>query len=177
MVVMAMTAIMIGVTLTSLSGARERKAVETEARKMAATIREVQNYALTGKAINTLGYPTCAVGIKAIGSGTTSFRLRYMYRSSGATSCATGFTISSDGGPSPDPFNALRPLAGGVQFGSDTSSDIFFSVPRGELVDSARVAITTAQLIVLQKGTASYSICVYPSGMVTETAGILGSCP
>lgn len=165
---MAMTAIMIAVTMTSLSGAKDRKAVEGEARKLAATIREVQNYALTGKVMET-GRVTCGVGIFNIGDEDTSYRVSYAHRT--GTSC----------GDSPT-FVSLSPISllNGVKFFVDplnTTDAFYFKVPRGNLMDSLGVAITTAQLIVLQKNTASYSICVYPSGAVTETSGVLGSCP
>lgn len=168
LVVMAMTAIMIAVTMTPLSGAKDRKAVEGEARKLAATIREVQNYALTGKVMET-GRVTCGVGIDNIGDGDTSYVISYAWRS--GTNCADAPT-----------FAELAPigLSNGVHFfvdASNTTDAFYFKVPRGNLMDRSSVAVTTAQLIVLQKNTASYSICVYPSGAVTETPGVLGSCP
>ena len=164
MVVMAMTAIMIAVTLVSFSGVRDRKTVEGEARKFAATIREVQNYALTGKEMAT-GRVTCGVGIGAIDADETAYRTTYIYRS--GTNCDDSPTSA---------ISTTNTLSNGVKFFNVVDA-FYFKVPRGNLVDSARVAITTAQLIVLQKSTANYSVCVYPSGMVTETAGVLGSCP
>ena len=170
MIVMVMTAIMIAVTIVSLSGSRDRKAVEGEARKFAAVVREAQNYALTGKAINATD-PTCGVGIKAIVSGATTFRLKYMHRTSGAVSCSAGFTIPAD----TDNFSSIRSLLNGVQFASDTASAIYFSVPRGELIDGNGAAITTTQLILLSKGSSMYSVCVYPTGRVEDVSG--ASCP
>ncbi|MFZ1720353.1 MAG: type II secretion system protein [Candidatus Moraniibacteriota bacterium] len=168
MVVMAMTAIMLAVTLTSLSGVKDRKAVEGEARKMAATIREMQNYALTGRQMG-VGQVTCGVGIDSISDTDTSYRVSYAYRS-GAT-CANSPTFVS---------LSTNSLSNGVKFfvGSSNTTDAFyFKVPRGNLMDRSSVAVTTAQLIVLQKNTASYSVCIYPVGIVTETEGVLPSCP
>ena len=47
MVAMAIVGIMSAMVLTSLSSGKERKVVEGEARRVAAAIREIQNYALT----------------------------------------------------------------------------------------------------------------------------------
>lgn len=175
LVVMAMTAIMIAVTLTSLSDARNQKAVEGEARKLAATIREVQNYALTGKvffhdhdsnpATDSIPRVICGVGIFNIGDEDESYRTSYAYRN--GTSCAD-----------PVVFVEISPisLSNGVAFSGATNA-FYFRVPRGDLMNRLSVAIVTPQLIVLQKNTANYSICVYPSGAVTETASVLGSCP
>jgi prepilin-type N-terminal cleavage/methylation domain-containing protein len=165
MVVMAMTAIMIGVTLTSLSGAKDRKAVETEARKFAATVREMQNYALTGKAIDSNGNPTCAVGINVINGGATAFQPRYKYRTGGVASCAAGNTAAD--------FGAVRPLSNGVTFSVGSTGDIYFDVPRGNIDFTSLVNPTRIEFA---KSTARYSVCIYPIGRVEEQAGSV-ACP
>lgn len=164
LVVMAMSATMIAVTIVSLSDARSKKAVEGEGRKFAAVVREMQNYALTGKQFES-GRVTCGAGIFSIENEDESYIASYIYRT--GTSCADAPTIAN---------LSPVPLSNGVQFSSDVSS-FYFRVPRGDVVDSSRVAIATPRLIVLQKSTAYYSICVYPSGAVTEAVGQLGSCP
>lgn len=165
LVVMAMTAIMISVTLISLGGTRDQKAVEGETRKFAATVRELQNYALTGRQI-VAGQVSCAIGIFSMDSGDDSYIPSYSHRT--GTTCADA----------PE-FIELSPsgLSGGVSFETVPADALYFRVPRGDLIDRSGAPITTAQLIVLNKNTASYSVCVYPSGMITETAGALGSCP
>ncbi|MFA6974148.1 MAG: type II secretion system protein [Parcubacteria group bacterium] len=52
LVVIAFIGIMTSVALVSFQSSKDKKIVETEARKVAATIREAQNYALTGKGIS-----------------------------------------------------------------------------------------------------------------------------
>lgn len=47
--VVAIISIMTGVALVSMNSARTNKALETAGQEVAATIREAQNYALTGK--------------------------------------------------------------------------------------------------------------------------------
>lgn len=175
-VVMAMTAIMIAVTITSLSGARDKKAVEAEARKFAATIREMQNYALTGKvffhdhdsnpATDPIPRVVCGVGIDSIDVDNSTYLISYPYRT--GTSCADSPEFSE--------LPGVNNLSNGVRFSSTTDA-FYFRVPRGDLMNRSSVAITTPRLIVLHKNTADYSVCVYPGGGVTETVGVLGSCP
>ena len=66
MVVMAIIGIVTAVTIVSFGSGKERKAVEGQARKVAAAIREMQNYALTGKQIGT-NVP-CKFGVISITS-------------------------------------------------------------------------------------------------------------
>jgi len=55
LVVIAFISIMSAVVLTSYQSSRTKKAVETEARKVAAAVREAQNDALTGKGAGGCG--------------------------------------------------------------------------------------------------------------------------
>ncbi len=59
MVTVAIIGIMTSVTLISMNALREKKAVETAAREVAAVVREAQNYALTGKSL-TAGSTDCS---------------------------------------------------------------------------------------------------------------------
>lgn len=156
MVVMAMTAIMISVTIVSLSGSRDKKAVESEARKFAAVVREAQNYALTGKQFVS-GRVTCSVGIGDITSDEAGYEVLYFYRS--GADC----TIS----PSQVTF-ATNTLSNGVHFSSTTSA-FNFAVPRGE------TGLGSTLRIGLNKGSVMYSVCVYPTGRVEDVSG--ASCP
>lgn len=161
MVVMAMTAIMISVTIVSLSGSRDRKAVESEARKFAAVVREAQNYALTGKQF-VAGRVTCGVGIDAIDSDNEGYNVVYTYRN--GASCAAG---TSSG------VVVTNSLSNGVTFSSTTSA-FNFAVPRGEVDFSG-----SPRQVILSKGTDpvySYSVCVYRTGRVEEQMGS-GACP
>jgi prepilin-type N-terminal cleavage/methylation domain-containing protein len=174
MVVMAMTAIMISVTIVSLSGSRDRKVVEGEARKFAAVVREAQNYALTGKQfyvdhdsnpltpLESRGV-TCSVGIGDIGATEGAYVVTYTYR--GLTDCATTPVVG-------DPDVATNILSNGVRFSSTTSA-FNFSVPRGE------TGLGSTLRIELSKGTDPnkkiYSVCIYPTGRVEDVSG--ASCP
>jgi type II secretory pathway pseudopilin PulG len=156
MVVMAMTAIMISVTMVSLTGARERKAVESEARKFAAVVREAQNYALTGKQFAS-GRVTCNVGIGDITNLENVYDVLYAYRS-GADCTAS---------PTQATF-VTNTLSNGVRF-SSTASAFNFAVPRGE------TGLASTLRIQLSKGSATYSVCIYPTGIVEDVSG--ASCP
>jgi prepilin-type N-terminal cleavage/methylation domain-containing protein len=157
MVVMAMTAIMISVTIVSLSGSRDRKVVEGEARKFAAVVREAQNYALTGKQFIS-GRVTCRVGISDIASLDETYDVSYTYRSGADCTAA----------PSSAVF-VTNTLSSGVTFSSTTSA-FNFSVPRGE------TGLGSTLQVQLNKGSATYSVCIYRTGRVEEQMGS-GACP
>lgn len=159
MVVMAMTAIMIGVVLVSLDGARDRKNVEVEARKLAAVIREAQNYALTGKQFVS-GRVTCSVGVRAIGDGDEGYIVSYAYRS--GTDCSDSPTAATW---------VTNSLLNGVRFASTTDT-FSFVVPRGEVNLGGNPNPIPIQV---SKNSATWSVCVYSGGRVVEAAG--ASCP
>lgn len=168
LVVMGMSAIMIAVTLVSMGDARSRKAVEGEARKMAATIREVQNYALTGKKFDAT-QPTCSIGIDDIVAGASQYETYYRHRNALGSSCADSTNV-----PVSQSFQTYifqngvktRSIAEG---GADVNN-FGFSVPRGNLVDAYGAALASVQ-IQLKKGTAIWSVCIYSGGRVEEKAG------
>jgi prepilin-type N-terminal cleavage/methylation domain-containing protein len=165
MVVMAIIGVITAVTIVSFGSGKERKAVEGQARKVAAAIREMQNYALTGKQVGS-NVP-CKFGPGSAMSGDIIVPLRYSYRT--GTSCSAGMSASTD-----IPGMTMS-LENGVTFASD-SNEFFFTVPRGELVDFMGVPISTTVNIQLSKGsTTYYSVCVYPGGQVKDVAG--ATCP
>jgi prepilin-type N-terminal cleavage/methylation domain-containing protein len=57
MITIAIAGIMTAAMLVSMNAQRDKKAVEGAAREVAAVIREIQNYALTGK--NLSSHPNC----------------------------------------------------------------------------------------------------------------------
>lgn len=178
MVVMAMTAIMLAITLMSLNGARDQKFVESEARKMAAEIREIQNYTLTGKKFNAT-QPTCYIGIDAVISPATAFDTNYYSRKLG--SCPSGTSTEPINGVylTSSPIQTYS-LSNGVSFSVDTAF-IVFRVPRGSVyyvneADNTLVAPSTPIQYILQKnGAHFYSVCIYSSGMVKDVVG--ATCP
>jgi len=158
MIVMAIVGIMTAVTIVSLSGARDRKAAEGEARKFAAVVREVQNYALTGKQLGT-GLVTCSVGMNAIASGATSYGIFYTYRSGDDcnTSASNAFVTNT--------------ISNGVAF-SSAANAFSFSVPRGEINLGGNPDPIPIQL---SKGSATYTVCIYRSGRIEDVNGSV--CP
>ena len=162
MVAMAIVGIMSAMVLTSLSSGKERKVVEGEARRVAAAIREIQNYALTGKQIS--GQVPCRFGVGAISIGDISMLLNESHRT--GASCAAGASA-----PAPIPGMAVT-LSNGVTFTADVNADFFFTVPRGELNPNGNATPIKLQL---GKGSATYSVCVYPGGQVKDVMG--ASCP
>lgn len=174
MIVVAIVGIMTVVTMVSLSGGREAKEVEGEARKFAATVRELQNYSLTGRKINASDPPTCMFGIDPITQNDSIYLPFYQHRHINSSSCSD---ISATR-PTQQAMNIVN-LQNGVTFASDR--DLFgFSVPRGELVNLSGTNNTIAPLnsivqVQLSKGSSIWSVCVYPGGRVEEHPG--ASCP
>lgn len=155
MVVMAMISIMVAVTLVTIGDARDKKIVEGEARKLSAVMRELQNYALTGKQM-VANQVTCGVGIEAIANGATSYAPFYTYR--------TGTDCSTPSANTPLTTNTLLP---GVTFSTATGV-VSFSVPRGEVNGApARIGVS--------KGSVVYSVCLYQSGRIEDVSG--ATCP
>lgn len=161
MVVMAIIGIVTAVTIVSFGSGKERKAVEGQARKVAAAIREMQNYALTGKQIGT-NVP-CKFGPGSILTSDVTFGLMYTYRT--GTSCSAGMSASTI------IPGMIMSLENGVTFASD-SNEFFFTVPRGELDPNGNLPPIDIQL---SKGSTTYSVCVYPGGQVKDVAGT--TCP
>lgn len=167
MIVVAIVGIMTAATMVSLSSGREAKQVEGEARKFASAIRELQNYALTGKKFHATE-PTCQAGLRVIFENNVSTPFpSYKYRS--GTDCGT-MTIASSG---------TFALGNGVRFGDGSGlfafSGLYFTVPRGDMVNAANVAIASTTRVSLKKGSSVWSVCIYPGGRVEEYSG--ASCP
>ncbi len=137
MVTVAIIGIMTSVTLISMNALREKKAVETAAREVAAVVREAQNYALTGKGL-TANSPAC------------SFTFVW------ATPSATDYGFASYTGVTACKVQSYS-LKNGVTFSND--GKISFSVP---------FSTTSSADIILSKGSSSYHVCVYASGIVKE---------
>lgn len=162
MLVMAIIGVMSAMVFSSLRSGKEQKAVEGEARRVASAIREVQNYALTGKQIS--GQIPCRFGVGSIAIGNTSMVLRESHRT--GSSCSAG--ASADAAI---PGMTVS-LSNGVRFTADVNASFFFTVPRGELNPNGNA---TPIGLRLGKGSTTYSVCVYPGGQVKDVMG--ASCP
>jgi prepilin-type N-terminal cleavage/methylation domain-containing protein len=158
MIVIAILGIMIGIAFLSLSPIRDRKAVETAEREVAASIRLAQNYALNGK-IGPSGNSPCNYAWWT--TWTIKYLIRYYYVSGGT--CASAYSSSDD---------IAYTLKNGVTFTEHpTSSYKFFSfsVPFGSTTinDSS---------VTLKKGSFCADVTVANnSGTVTE--GTIYNCP
>lgn len=144
--VMAIISIGTAIVLVSLSGSRAEKELEAEARKVAAIIKEAQNYSLTGK--NT------ASCVPIAPSTTKSNRLTVTpngnsYALSGCNSAA--YTLGYD-----------------IIFSGGTVNYVDFSVPHGAVTFD--VATATGR-ITLSKSGRTYSICIGTGGLVEEKSG------
>jgi prepilin-type N-terminal cleavage/methylation domain-containing protein len=145
MAVIAIIGIMTAVVIVSMSGQKDKKAVETAAREVAAAVREAQNYALTGKGAvsGCLGYTfswtNSSVDYKFKGNGTCPAINQSNY------TLKNGVKIVSSAG------------------GCDASKSFNFSFPRADLNP------TDTCTIIVGKGAYCYNIFVYPSGRVDES--------
>ena len=148
-ITVAIIGIMTGVLLVSTSGSRTDKALEAAARKVAATIREAQNYALTGK---------------DAGAGCNTYTFSY---GNGANNDEYG--IDNGGGCS---ININYSLDNGVDF-NGVSGSFNFSVPHG----TCSVALDAPENIALFKSGKTIRVCVYSSGKVIETDIGAAGCP
>lgn len=104
MMAIAMISIMTAVTLASMNTQREKKAVESAAREVAATLREAQNYALTGKGLiassticSYIFSWTEGAGYRLTGCKTQNYTLkdRVKFGNTGSVSFSVPFSIIS----------------------------------------------------------------------------------
>jgi prepilin-type N-terminal cleavage/methylation domain-containing protein len=135
MIVIAIAGIMTVAMLVPMNAQREKKAVETAAREVAAIVRETQTYALTGKGLQ--GHPAC------------SFTFNWEASSNYSLS---GCKIQN------------YSLKNGVTFSNGGSFS--FSVPAAIITASMAFPVD----IVLSRGGSSYHVCVYKSGVVSESS-------
>ena len=162
MLVMAIIGVMSAMVFSSLRSGKEQKEVEGQARRVAAAIREIQNYALTGKQIS--GQVPCRFGVMSLSIGNTQLVLRESHRT--GASCSAGASADAN-----IPGMTVV-LANGVRFTADLNASFFFTVPRGELNPNGNATPISLRL---GKGSTTYSVCVYPGGQVKDVAG--AACP
>jgi prepilin-type N-terminal cleavage/methylation domain-containing protein len=134
--------------LVSMRNNKTSKELEVAAREVAATIREAQNNALTGKKINDSDLP-CKFGIHK--TGNSEYKLAYYHHDFG-DDCSSPTFQDID----------TRTLKNGVIFKGGFSL-IYYSVPQGEF------AAPNVRLVTLTKNEKYISICAYPSGKIEES--------
>jgi prepilin-type N-terminal cleavage/methylation domain-containing protein len=154
-VVVAIIAIMSAVIFSSVSSGRSQSAVDAATRTLVNSIRELQQYALTGKQIVANSDP-CLYQI-AWTSGSANYTTTYFYKN-GSGTCNQTRDI------------ATYTLPGGVLF-SGTGS-LGFTLPYGK----PNIGTASVALPVIKAGSVSGVTCVYRDGLVKSEVGTV-SCP
>jgi prepilin-type N-terminal cleavage/methylation domain-containing protein len=161
-VTMAIIGIASAITLSAISGGRVRKEVEGDARRLAATLRSVQNDALSGRQI-VLGRVSCSFSFPASSAGATAIAPVYAYRN--GASCATTL----------DDALPVFNLTPGVTI-SVANIGVRFVVPWGKVRNGAgTIALASAVQYRLVKSGVTWTVCVYPEGRIEEKLGT--GCP
>lgn len=163
-VVLAIIGITSAVIITSLTVTRSSRETERAIHTLAATLREAQNYALTGRS-TSVSQENCFYAVRLMSS--SQYALVNYYRSGG--NCNSYNTIST-----------LTMPGGTAISGVASFPTIFaFSLPRAEVYSAtsgALVSLGAAQLIGATKGGQTHYLCLYPTGRVEER-GTVATCP
>jgi prepilin-type N-terminal cleavage/methylation domain-containing protein len=144
MVVIGMIGILTGISLTSLTSSRKKKAVETDARKVTAVIREAQNNAFSGKKADI-----CSTWTVYYDNGTSDFRL-------------VGSPLASCTGQ----IYQYR-LDSNIIFQGSGTGSISFIIPFGNISFSSNKIILCSN----SDSTNCYTICVNSAGKIEEREG------
>ena len=164
MVVISIIGIVSAVITTSLSSYRSLRDTDRAGHVFGATLREAQNYALTGRT-DSLSQENCYFGIRI--TSANDYSLVNYYRSGGT--CLSFNTVST------------YTLPAGVQFSGIASyPTVFaFSLPRAEVYTGGAGALGSlgmSQLFGFTKAGQTSYVCLYPTGRI-ENQGTLNSCP
>lgn len=160
MVVIGIIGIMTAVSLVSLQGSRDKKAVEVAAREVAASIREAQNYALTGKNDPSKRHP-CRIRWRT--NAPTSYFIKFWRNNP-----TTGGCNSQLGD---DTINYS--LQNGVEFknivnASTTFVTFDFTLPFGSYYSNAKGTGLAPDTVTLKKGSYCVDVSVSSAGNITE---------
>lgn len=167
-IAIAIIGIMATATVFSLNENKNAKQAEVAAREVAASIRQVQNSALNGKQDG--GNPLrkiCGYGFYFANALPNEYKFFYNYTDN-AGDCAA---ISRDyNAEAPTYVFETKTFQGGtvISAGMETSA-IYFDLPFTNV--SYNGAAINAQKIILQSGSAYYTVCVYARGDVQEKSG------
>ncbi len=163
-VVIAIIGITSALIITSLTSTRSTRETERAIHTLAATLREAQNYALTGRS-TSVSQENCFYAVRLISS--SQYALVNYFRSGG--NCNSYNTIST-----------LTMPNGTTISGVASFPMIFaFSLPRAEVYSATSGALASlgmAQLIGATKGSQTHYLCLYPTGRVEER-GTIATCP
>lgn len=177
LIVCIIIGIMTAVILVSLQGNHDQKAVETEGRKLAATLREVQNNALTGKLTGQTPSPTLALCYAEFQVDSSTNPPTYSeYQTTRGAACPAPADLKD---ATLTPINTFK-IGNTVSMGDPgIGKKIFFSAPFGHIFyfDSGTsypeytIASGSAMNYVLTKGSANFTVCLCPAGKVVEVSG------
>ncbi len=161
MIVVSIIAVATAIVLVGMSNVRNQTQVKGDARRLAGTLRELQNNALTGKR-QTETRISCWFSLPSaiIGAGS----IAPMYRYKDGTTCATNLGDNL-------PLVVFSP---GVVF-SNANVGVRFVVPWGQALDAAGNVLGAPVRYTLEKSGIIWSVCVYPEGRIEETTGAI--CP
>jgi prepilin-type N-terminal cleavage/methylation domain-containing protein len=151
MAVIAIIAIVSGALMVAFSRNRQASNLEAAGRQLAADIRTVQNYALSGKMQGST--IPCSYGV-VWGTGATEYNVTYK-KLAGVDTC---------GNSNPTTIKTAQ-LPSGVTFGS--GSAITFLLPRADFA-------VYHSSITLKAGSLTKLICIYRNGKILDNQD---SCP
>jgi prepilin-type N-terminal cleavage/methylation domain-containing protein len=155
LVVVAIISIMAGVILANANSGRNEEAVDAATRTLVNTIRELQQYALTGRQFTSNTDP-CLYQI-AWSNGANTYTTTYHYKD-GSGSCTQSVAI------------ATFALPGGVLFSG--TGNFGFTLPYGK----PNFGTASVALPVTKGGSVSGVVCAYKDGLIKNTVGS-SSCP
>ena len=158
LVVIAIIGITSSVVLVSLGHEKTQSDISNEAHRVAAIIRQTQNYSLTGKVLSEVERPSDYAVV--FNSSTDSYFVLY------------GYVLATPPAIAKKKILATYTLQNGVQFSNMTiPSNIRFTPPRGD-----NSIPRSGFLIGLTKGSQTVYVCVTQVGQIIEK-GADPSCP
>ncbi len=176
----AIIGLMTAAVFVSLQRGKTDKEVNAVAQQIATSIREAQNYALSGKQISTTT-TTCGFGFRRVNA--TTYNLFYNHTTNVITKCDDVVKMYSTALPnnvSANVYSAIV-LPNGVTFlnnaatGVTTSQRIYFSAPFGNIFNFDGNSLTSVKTLLVRKDPITYAICVNSGGSVEVVKGSV--CP
>jgi len=155
LIVIAIIGIASAIIISGFTVGQVSREIEVAAREFATVVREAQSYALNGRQPSASVDP-CLYGV-SWGNGGSSYNI--IYRDKNGCAAAAVSTFSS------------HTLQRGVTFNT-ASSSFFFTVPHATLSPAPAGG---NYRVTVRKAGQSRSVCVYPSGNVTDVSGTV--CP
>ncbi len=148
LIVVAIIGILSAMILVTFSGQRQTRNTERAAREVMATLREAQNYTLSGRA-----------GV--ISENNTYYGVNFTASSAAYSVVSSNGTIAS------------YSLKNGIV--ASATSSVRFMLPRGEVYISGS-PLAGSHLITLANGGSRRYICVYSTGRIIDN-GTTATCP